>query len=391
MDGSFQVMRLAGIPVRLHYTWLLAVGLVAWSLASGFFPGRYPGWEPLQYWAVGAAAAVLLFVSVLVHELSHAVVARARGFGVRGITLFVFGGVAEVEGEAERPLDEFLIAIVGPITSFAIAGLAWLLAGAIPDRTGMAHAIAYYLAFGNLILGAFNLVPGFPLDGGRVLRAIVWALSGSLRTATNIASYTGQAIALGLVAVGVWSMVNGDLYGGLWTAAIGWFLNGAAEQTRRGVAAQQSFRGVRVADLMTPDPPFLAPDTPLDAFVHEHVIRRARRALPVADGSKLVGIVSVADAQKVPADAWPATPISAVMTGSDLAVVSPADPASKALEAMAARELHQLLVVDRGVLVGLITRAGLLQYLALREQLGMPRRAAPAPRTAAARRLDEAA
>ena len=390
MDGSFQVMRLAGIPIRLHYTWLLAVGLMAWSLAAGFFPDAYPGWEPTAYWAAGVAAALLLFVSVLLHELAHAVVARGRGFEVRGITLFVFGGVAEVEGEAERPLDEFLIAVVGPIASFAIAGLAWLAARAVADESGMAHAIASYLALANLILGLFNLVPGFPLDGGRILRAVVWALSGSLRTATNVASFAGQAIALGLVAWGVWRMVGGDLFGGLWTAFIGWFLNGAAEQTRRGVAAQQSFRGVRVADLMTPDPPFLAPDTRLDAFVHEEVIRRGRRALPVSDGSKLIGIVSIADAQKVPADAWPNTPISAVMTAQDLAVVAPGDPASKALAAMAARELHQLLVVERGVLVGLITRAGLLQYLALREQLGMPRRVVPA-QPKLPRRLGEAA
>jgi Zn-dependent protease/CBS domain-containing protein len=389
MDGSFQFMRLAGIPIRLHYTWLLAVGLVTWSLAVGFFPDSYPGWEPARYWAAGAAAALLLFTSVLVHELSHALVACRRGFGVRGITLFVFGGVAEVEGEAERPLDEFLIAVVGPITSFAVAGLAWLAARAVPDQSSMAHAIASYLAIANLILALFNMVPGFPLDGGRVLRAVVWALSGSLRTATNVASYSGQAIALGLVAWGVSRMVGGDVFGGLWTVFIGWFLNGAAEQTRRDVAARQSFQGVRVADLMTPDPPFLAPDTPLDQFVYEEVIRRGRRALPVAEASRLIGIVSIADAQKVPAAEWPTTPVSAVMTTRDLAVVAPSDPAAKALEDMAARELHQLLVVDRAVLVGLITRAGLLQYLALRGRLGMPR-PAPMP-VAAAPRLEEAA
>jgi Zn-dependent protease/CBS domain-containing protein len=390
MDGSFQIMRIAGIPIRLHYTWLLAVALVTWSLAAGFFPDSYPGWEPLRYWLAGGAAALLLFASVLIHELSHAIVARGRGFGVRGITLFVFGGVAEVEGEAERPLDEFLIAVVGPITSFAIAGLAWLAGRAVTDQSSMAHAIASYLAIANLILGLFNLVPGFPLDGGRVLRAVVWALSGSLRTATNVASYTGQAIALGLVAWGVSRMVGGDLFGGLWTAFVGWFLNGAAEQSRRDVAARQSFHGVRVADLMTPDPPFLAPDTPLEQFVHEEVIRRGRRALPVAEASRLIGIVSIADAQKVPAAEWATTPVSAVMTTQDLAVVAPSDPAAKALETMAARELHQLLVVDRAVLVGLITRAGLLQYLALRERLGMPRRA-PGRVAAPATRLEEAA
>jgi Zn-dependent protease len=373
MDGSFRVGRVLGIPVGVHHTWIVAFALVTWSLAVGYFPDAYSAWRPAAYWAAGALAALLLFLSVLVHELSHAVVARARGLGVRGITLFVFGGVATIEGEAERPLDEFLIAIVGPITSFAVAAAAWL-GAAVAVGSGVGHAIVAYLALANLVLALFNLVPGFPLDGGRVLRAIVWALSGSLRTATAVASYVGQAIALGLVAWGISRILNDDLFGGLWTAFVGWFLNGAAEQARRDMAARQSFRGVRVADLMTPDPSPVRPDLPLESFVHEQVIRGGRRAVPVADGGRLVGIVSVTDAQKVPAEAWPSTSVAAVMTIDDLAILGPADSAARALELMVARGLHQLLVVDRGVLVGMITRAGLLQYLALREQAGQRRR-----------------
>src|SRR2546425_2739139 len=197
MDGGFRVGRVLGIPVGVHHTWIVAFVLVAWSLAIGFFPGSYPGWTPSTYWLAGALAALLLFVSVLIHEISHAVVARARGLRVRGITLFVFGGVATIEGEAEEPLDEFLIAVVGPITSLAIAAASWLASGLAPSDRGVVHAIMAYLALANLILALFNLVPGFPLDGGRVLRAIIWALSGSLRTATDVATYLGQAIGLG--------------------------------------------------------------------------------------------------------------------------------------------------------------------------------------------------
>ncbi|HEV8637098.1 MAG TPA: site-2 protease family protein [Chloroflexota bacterium] len=384
MTGSFQVGRVLGIPVGVHATWLIVYFLVTWSLAAGFLPATYPGWAPGTYWAVGAAAGLLLFVSVLVHELSHALVARARGLPVKSITLFVFGGVAAIEGEAESPLDEFLVAVVGPLTSAAIAALAWLGARQLgatfpPGGGGVGAAVLTYLAIANGLLAVFNLIPGFPLDGGRVLRAIVWAVSGSLRTATNVSSYVGQLVAFGLIAWGVLGMLGGDVLGGLWTAFIGWFLNGAAESSRQQLAVQETFRGVRVADLMTPGPATVEPDTPLDAFVYEEVIRRGQRALPVVDGGRLLGIVSVTDARKVPTEAWASTPVSAVMTAEELAAVAPGDELNRALKLMADRGLHQALVLDDGRLVGLLTRAAVIQYLALRDQLDLPprRRAHP--------------
>jgi CBS domain-containing protein len=224
------------------------------------------------------------------------------------------------------------------------------------------------------LLALFNLIPGFPLDGGQILRAIVWATSGSLRTATNVASYAGQLFGYGLIFWGVLRIVSGDVIGGMWTAFIGWFLNGAAETSRQQLAAQETFRGVRVADLMTPEPRVLPPNAPLDLFVYEEVIRRGNRALPVVEDGRLVGIVSVVDAQKVRSEAWSRTPVSAVLTREDLAVVAPGEDLNRALKLMADRGLHQVLVVAGGELRGMLTRASVVQYLALREAVRLPAR-----------------
>jgi Zn-dependent protease len=372
MDGSVRIGRVFGIQVGVHHTWLIAFFLVAWSLAFGYFPSVYPSWAPVSYWLAGGLAAALLFGSVLVHELGHAVVAQARGLTVRSITLFIFGGVAVIDGEAEGPVDEFLVAIVGPITSGAIAGLAWMAGSLVPADEGMLPAILGYLAVANGILALFNLIPGFPLDGGRVLRAIVWGVSGSLETATNVSSYVGQVIAFGLIGVGVLRMFGGDFLGGLWTAFIGWFLNSAAESSRRQTIAQETFRGVRVADLMTPEPQDLPAETPIERFVYDEVVRRGHRALAVVDHDRLVGVVSITDAQRAPADQWPTRPVASVMTRDDLAIVAPGDELTGALKLLAHRGLHQLLVVDDGRFVGYLTRASIIQYLALRTRLNGP-------------------
>ena len=193
MPNTVKLGELLGIPILVHYTWLFAFVLITWSLATGFFPLMFQGWDALVYWIVGAFATIGLFVSVLLHELSHSVVAMARGLGVRSITLFIFGGVSTIAEEAAEPKDEFLVSVVGPLTSFALAGVFWALLQLAPDDGGPLVAFLNYLAFINLLVGVFNLLPGFPLDGGRVLRSIIWAISGSLRRATDLASYVGQA------------------------------------------------------------------------------------------------------------------------------------------------------------------------------------------------------
>lgn len=235
MQSSLRLGGLADIQIGVHYTWVFAVVLIAWSLAVGYFPGVVPGVGAGTYWALGIIAALLLFASVLVHELSHSLVARSRGLTVDSITLFIFGGVSNLSTEATSAGDEFLVAIVGPISSFVLAGVFWLLGQTLPS-TGPLGAVVGYLAFINLLLGGFNLVPGFPLDGGRVLRSLVWGATGDLQRATLVASYAGQAFGWLLILWGLSRLLSGDLLGGLWTAFIGWFLNGAAESSRHATS-----------------------------------------------------------------------------------------------------------------------------------------------------------
>ena len=238
-QGSFKLGTIDGIDIRIHYTWLLAYLLIAWSLAMGYFPMSGESASSVTYWALGAVAALLLFVSVLLHELAHSLVARARGLRVDSITLFIFGGVSTISGEARTARDEFLIAVVGPLTSLALAGLFWAIENVLPAETATG-AIAGYLASANLLLGLFNLVPGFPLDGGRVLRSIIWAVTGDMVRATRIASYVGQAVAVVLIAWGAVSALRGDVFGGLWIGFIGWFLNSGAQEARRQVLEEDA-------------------------------------------------------------------------------------------------------------------------------------------------------
>ena len=371
METSFRLGRIAGIEVGIHYTWFFAFALVTWSLAIGFFPANYPGWAPSTYWVVGILSALALFASVLVHELSHSLVALARGHGVHSITLFIFGGVSNLKAESEKPQDEFVISIVGPLTSFALAAVFWVLARAVPADGSPLDAALSYLAFINVLLGVFNLVPGFPLDGGRVLRSIIWAGTGSLRRATEIASYVGQGVGFLLMIWGVSRLLGGDLFGGLWTAFIGWFLNSAAETTRQQQVVTENLRGVQVATLMNPEPPIASPQMSVQEFVFDHVLRQGQRALLVADGGRLLGIVSITDAKELPHDAWTTTPVATIMTPVPLKTIGPDADLSSALQLLVDGTLNQLPVVQGGQVVGLLSRADVLRFLQLRAELNL--------------------
>ncbi len=373
MRSSFTLVRIAGIDVGIHYTWVLAFALVTWTLAEGYFPTTFPGWGAGTYWLVGAVSAVALFTSVLVHELSHSFIALARGQGVHSITLFIFGGVSNLKGEARRASDEFLVAVVGPLTSFVLAGLFWAIRRAVAPADTPLGATLDYLAFINLLLGGFNLLPGFPLDGGRVLRSIVWGATGSVRRATQVASYVGQAFGLGLVLWGLFGVLSGQILSGLWTAFIGWFLNSAAESSRTEQALQENLAGIKVAQVMDPSPPITSPRTSVYDFVFQHVLREGERAVLVMDEDQLVGIVTVTDAGGLPQEQWPSTQVSRVMTRPPLRTVQSGAALSAALELLVDGRFNQVPVVDRDRVVGLITRAGVLQYLQLRDELHLNR------------------
>jgi Zn-dependent protease/CBS domain-containing protein len=384
LGNSIRLFRIAGIDVGVHISWFVIFGLVTWSLAVGVFP-KFPGLAGLpdwEYWLLGAITALLLFASVIVHELAHSFVAKSRGLQVRSITLFIFGGVSNLAGEAKNPSTEFVIAVVGPLTSFVIAAVAFVIAAVVPRSAAELNAVLSYLVYINVALGLFNLIPGFPLDGGRVFRALAWSLTGSLRRGTEIAAFVGQLVAYGLLLVGFYLiLVQGELIQGIYFAAIGWFLQSAANSSLQQVLVEQRLRGARVADVVEPDTTGVAPDVPLATLIEDYFMRGNRRAVPVVADGRLVGMVTVGDVKEVPRDRWPTTTVGEVMGGREKVVsVSSRDTLQKALEALAAGDFEQVPVVDGGNLVGVVTRADIVRQLQLREALGfegaMPRPAA---------------
>ncbi|HEX2184467.1 MAG TPA: site-2 protease family protein [Chloroflexota bacterium] len=368
--NSITLGRVAGIAIGVHYTWLFIAALISWSLAQGYFPATYSGWSPATYWLAGIAAALALFASVLIHELGHSLVAISRGVPVISITLFIFGGVATMREEADSPRDEFLIAAAGPVTSFVLAGAFWAMSTVAPTGSP-AEAVTSYLAGLNGFLGGFNLLPGFPLDGGRVLRSIIWGVSGSLRRATQVATYVGQAIGFLMIFWGLSQALAGAFLNGLWIAFIGWFLNGAAEQTRQAQELKSELEGIGVAEVMDPQPAVATPSMSVEELVYHYVLRQGRRALPVVSGGQVVGLVSITDAREVPQADWRHTTVEQVMTRPPLKTVSPSTGLDTAMHLLVEGNLNQLPVVEGGVLVGMITRADILRYLQVRHVLGL--------------------
>lgn len=367
MRQTVTVARVAGIPIAVHWSWLFIFGMVTWTLAHGLFPQLARGMAPGAYWVMGLAGALGLFASVLVHELSHSLVALARGLGVHDITLFIFGGVSNLTEEAEEPKDEFLVAVVGPLTSFVIAGLCWGAVHALPVRNP-ATTVLSYLVFVNLLLGAFNLLPGFPLDGGRVLRSILWGVMGSLARATGVASYVGQGLGFLLIGGGVWRGFQGDLFGGMWTIFIGWFLQNAARTAHRHTHMRESLRGIRVAQLMRRQPLTASPELTLQEFVYGHAVGEGEWALPVVDEGALVGMVRVQDAKRIPVARWATTPVQAVMRHDLSLVLSPWDELVRALGVLMDEDLDEAPVAEGGRLVGMLSRRDVVRFLEMREQ-----------------------
>jgi Zn-dependent protease/CBS domain-containing protein len=387
MRSGVRIARLFGVNIYLDWSWLFIFLLVTWNLAAGVFPSLHPEWSPVTHWVTAAAASLLFFASVLAHELAHAVVAQARGLPVRSITLFIFGGVANIESEPGSPGTEFLIAIVGPLTSFALGVLFLALAyalsgGALLGAPSVTQALAQlgplptlllWLGPINIVLALFNLVPGFPLDGGRVLRSLLWAATGSLRRATRWAAAVGQAVAWVFIITGI-AMIFGvevpffgtGLISGLWLAFIGWFLNSAAVESYRRVMVDDLLEGVPVARLMRSEAPTVPPNLPINRLVDEYVLKTDERAFPVVDGDRLVGLVCLEDVRKVPRESWDRTLTSQIMTpATDLTLTTPREDASQALHKLGQRDVRQIPVVQDGHLVGMLRRRDVLRWLQL--------------------------
>jgi Zn-dependent protease/CBS domain-containing protein len=368
--GSIRILRVAGIDISIHFSWLVIFGLVTWSLAQGLFPAAVPGLDQTTYWVVGAISAVLLFVSVLIHELAHSLVARARGLDARAITLFLFGGVSTLGGEAKKPSTEFLVAVVGPLSSFGIAFVVFAIAQVL-DTGPLGSTVMGYLVFINVALGFFNLIPGFPLDGGRVFRSIVWNATGNFRRATEIAVAVSKFFAYAFMLFGLFRLLNGDLIGGIWTAAIGWFLDNAASVSLAQVVFDQRIGRARVADVFTRDTTAAPAEVTVDRLIEDFLLGRNRRAVPVVQDDRVFGVVTLGDVQKVPPERRPFTRVGDLIRDQKTVCVRPEDNLRAAVEALNSGEFEILPVVENQRLVGVLSRADIMRQIELREALGV--------------------
>lgn len=390
MSRGFSIGRILGIKIQVDWSWLFIFFLVTWNLAT-VFGQAHTGWNTLLQWGLAIVAALLFFASVLAHEMAHSLVAQAQGTPVRNITLFLFGGVSNIQREPDSPRKEFFMAILGPVTSLVIGGIllgiAQAIAGpmggvtsdpnAVIGKLGPWVTILAWLGSVNVIVGLFNLIPGFPLDGGRVLRSIFWAITGNLRKSTRWASWVGQGIGW-LMIVGGLSMAFGmsipffgtGLINGLWLIFIGWFLQNSASRGYRQVVIHDILDDVPVTRMMRSNPPTVGPDISVDTLVHEQVMQTDDHAFPVMEGEELVGIVTLDDVRGVSRQAWGGTLVSEIMTPrEELVTVSVDENAAEALILLAQHDVRQIPVMEEGHLGGLIRRRDITKWLQLQSEL----------------------
>lgn len=363
-----------GIEVGLHYSWFLIAILVTASLGTQFTLFN-PTWSATTVWSAAFATGLLFFLAIILHELSHAAVAKARGLPVRSITLFALGGVAQIEREAADARTEFWMGIVGPIASLVLGGLCLL--GALVLGWSMTLtpadpvvAVLMWLGVINLTLAVFNLIPGFPLDGGRVLRAVLWWLTNDLRKATMIASFVGQIVAFGFIVFGILRFVRGAGFGGLWLAFIGWFLLDAARASREQTEVMESLKGLQVGEIMAEDFPTISGRENLQTFVDEYLLTTGYRYFFVRDHEQLIGLITPHEIKSVPRNHWLFTTIDQVMVPLErLHSVEPQTLLTTALEAMGKDDVNQMPVVRAGRLTGVISRKQILRILQTRADL----------------------
>jgi Zn-dependent protease len=374
MKAQIKLGRIFGVEIGLHYSWFLIAVLITLSLAQQFQLTN-AAWSAGLRWGLALITAVLFFASIVAHELSHALVAKARGLPVRSITLFALGGVAQIERDAADGKTEFWMGIIGPITSFVIGFVCLVLALALgwapPELPGTPlAAMLMWLGVINVGLAIFNMVPGFPLDGGRVLRGLIWMITGNAKRATTIAARVGQVIAFLMIVYGVMQFFSGAGFSGLWLVFIGWFLLSASRESHAQMVITEGLRGLRVTDVMSRDYEAVDAYSNLQAFAEEHVMRTGRRFFVVNLNGRPEGIITPAELAAVPRARWPYTTVADVMRPLDrVRTVRDDTPITEALELMASQDLNQLPVVTNGSLAGVISRAHVLQLIQTRSQL----------------------
>jgi Zn-dependent protease/predicted transcriptional regulator len=386
---KFKIFKLLGFEVHIDASWLILALLVVWSLARGYFPFRYPGLEDATYWWMGVAGAFGLFLSIVIHEFSHSLVARRHGLPMRGITLFIFGGVAEMSAEPPSAATEFRMAVAGPIVSVAL-GILFYLTHSLLLNAGSSDAVAgifSYLGFINIALAVFNMIPAFPLDGGRVLRAYLWSRRRDMRSATRTAANLGLGFGAVLIALGAVNVVFGNFIGGMWWFLIGLFLRGASETSYEQLEVRKALEGEPVSRFMTESLITVPPSTRLPDLVEGYFYRYHHRMFPVVEDGRLIGCVSTQDLKVVPREEWYRHTVSEIAEScTNTNTVTPETDAVEALGRMTRGGQSRLLVAEDGRLLGVVTLKDLMNFLAIKLDLeGGPKQLSHVEQVAGAR------
>ena len=368
----FPLLKIFGFQVWIDASWLILGLLITWSLADGVFPQRYRGLSSASYWLMGAGGAIGLLFSIVFHEMWHSLIARKFGLPMKGITLFIFGGVAEMTDEPRSPKAEFSMAVAGPVSS-VVLGLAFLGLRMLAEGPGWPVAVAGvlgYLGVMNLILAAFNLLPAFPLDGGRVLRSVLWGMKDNLRWATRIASQIGSGFAALLMLIGVLDVIFGNFIGGIWFFLIGMFLRSASQTSYQQLLIRKALEGEPVRKFMVADPVTVAPSLRLKTLVEDYIYKYHYKMYPVVDRGQLVGCITLNQVKEVPKENWDRTEVNELAKGCSAATtIGPDEDAMKALSIMNRTNASRLMVVEGTKLVGVIALKDILKLLSLKIDL----------------------
>lgn len=366
------LFRLYGFQVNVDYSWFFLLVLISWSLAAGAFPQRFPDLTTGTYWAMGLAGAFGLFGCIVLHEFAHSIVARKHGVDMKGITLFVFGGVAEMRTEPDTAGAEFKIAVAGPIASALIAaaaaGVYWI--GADQGWPAPVNGVVGYLAFINIALVVFNLIPAFPLDGGRMFRAFLWRMKGDLKWATRVSAQIGAGAGVAFIVLGVFGILSGNFIGGLWWALIGMFLRGAASMSYQQLLMRRTFEGEKVGRFMTPNPISVSANETIEGFVEDYIYRTHHKLYPVSGNGRASMCITFEDVKAVPREEWARTTVGAIAHDcTEENTISKDADAMEALTKMSQGNKSRLLVHDNGELVGIIVLKDLLQLFSMKIEL----------------------
>ncbi|MBM4404747.1 MAG: site-2 protease family protein [Chloroflexi bacterium] len=369
--SSIKIGRIFGIPIGVHYTWFIVFILITGILGSNYFPSEFPRWSGFQTWGVAILTSLLFFASVLAHELGHSLVAKRYDIGVKSITLFVFGGVAQIAKDPPRPKVEALIALAGPLVSLTIGGIFLGIYFAASDRNDSIAGLAYYLGSINIMVATFNMIPGFPLDGGRVFRAIVWAVKGNFVSATRFATTVGRGVGYLFIFIGVIrAFWYNDLSSGLWIAFIGWFLENAASQSYAQVAIRQALEGIYVREVMSRDTSFIFKRIDLQTLIDSYINFSGKRFFLVGEAEKWEGVLSLQDIRKVSREKRRETRVADVMVPvGKVATVKQSDELLKAIEIMDNADVNQVPVLDGERVVGVLSRENIVRLLRSRAEL----------------------